>query len=260
MRRILGPITVGTMLSAAAIFAAGADDQKVKIAGGIEGHVMKVDVEGKKLTVTTAQGQERIFTITDETTMLGPNGGKVRKHLKDPRFREGFPVTIVAEGNTAEEVHFGFAKDAIGNKSGETTSLKPRTPIDSPKGTADRSQEPKSQSAPPATTAKSVTGQTQVTKSEEVDDEDEIPGHVKSFDPPRRLLVLTLLNGKTRSFMLAHDVPVYIKGEVKASSQGLKDPQLKDGAFVTVITDDGGRKVKELKITPASEVKRRKAG
>src|SRR6266851_3867392 len=102
MWRTLGTLILGTGVCLAGILPAGADDQKTPIKGGIE---------GKKLTITTTQGRERTFTITDDTTLVGPRGGKVRRHLNDPRFHEGFPVTIVADGATAQEVHLGFAKD-----------------------------------------------------------------------------------------------------------------------------------------------------
>jgi len=55
--------------------------------------------------------------------------------------------------------------------------------------------------------------------------------------------VVTLFNGKTRSFFLAKDVPVHVKGAV--SRRGLADPAIKIGAPVTIVTDEGGRKVKE---------------
>jgi hypothetical protein len=254
MWRTLGALVLGTVVCAAGVLPAGADDQQTEIKGGIEGKVKKVDVEGKKLTITTTQGRERTFTITDETTMVGPRGGKVRKHLKDPRFHEGFPVTIVADGNTAEEVHLGFAKDAAGVRAEETKTAKQGTRTESKSETVDKSKDSKT---PPANAAGR---HKEATKLEEEDDEEEIPGHVKSFDAAKRTLVVTLLNGKSRSFILAQNVPVHIKGAAAASKQGLKDPELKAGAFVTVVTDEAGRKVKELKIVPAEEVKRRKAG
>jgi hypothetical protein len=253
MLRTLGAFLLGSSVWLAS--AAGADDQKTEIKGGIDGHIVKVDVEGKKLTIATAQGRERTFTITEETTMFGPRGGKVKKHLRDPRFREGFAVTIVADGNTADEVHFGFAKDATGYK-GEQSTSKPAAPADRTKIEKSLPASP----ASPASTAKDIAKHKEATKLEEEDDEEEIPGHIKTFDATRRMLVLTLFNGKTRSFILAHDVPVHIKGEAAASSQGLTDPQLKSGAFVTVVTDEGGRKVKELVITPASQLRKKKAG
>jgi hypothetical protein len=240
---------------------AAADDPKTEIKGGIAGKVKSVDVEGQKLTITTPQGRERTFTIKDDTLMVGPRGGKVRKHLKDPRFHEGFPVTIVAEGSTAEEVHLGFAKDAGGGAPAEAAKEGARS--DAQRETENRSKTSKDTSTPAAdaaTIAKKAARHKEATKLEEEDDEEEIPGHVKSFDADRRVLVVTLLNGKSRSFILARNVPVHIKGATEASAQGLNDPQLKAGAFVTVITDEAGRKVKELKVTPASEVKRRKAG
>jgi hypothetical protein len=254
---MVSTLVVGTAFCLAGSIPAG-DDQKKPIKGGIEGKVKSVDVEGKKLTITTSQGRERTFTINDETTMVGPNGGKVRRHLKDPRFHEGFPVTIVPEGNTntADEIHLGFAKDAVGaahkeaGKSGTKTEGRSET----------ASKTSKSAATPPVeATTTSRNKQKEAAKQAEDDDEDEILGHVKSFDHTRRLLVITLLNGKSRSFILAQDVPVHVKGTTAASRQGLSDPQLKAGAAIVVVTDEGGRNVKELKITPASEIKK-KAG
>jgi hypothetical protein len=260
MSRTLGALILGAIVCSATILSA-ADDQKTEIKGGIEGKVKAVDVEGKKLTIATAQGRERTFTITDETVMVGPRGGKVRHHLRDPRFHEGFPVTIVAEGNTAEEVHLGFAKDAAGAE--HVRAAKQGTRAGGPSETGDRTKLSKNASTPEtdaATIAKHIARHKEATKLEEEDDEEEIPGHIKSFDVRRRMLVVTLFNGNSRSFIVAQDVPVHIKGAAAASRQGLKDPQLKAGAFVTVVTDEGGRKVKELKITPASADRRKKAG
>jgi hypothetical protein len=236
---------IGAIICAAGIQPTAADDKGTEIKGGIQGKIVKVDVEGKKVTIATDRGLNRTFTITEETHMFGPRGGKVKKHLHDPRFREGFPVTIVADGNVAEELHFGFAKDAVGYQ-GEPA--RPKVEKNAP-----------AQPTPTAT-AKDVAKHKEAVKLEEEDDEEEIPGHVKSFDATRRILVLTLFNGKTRSFFLAHDVPVHVKGATAASAEGLNDPQLKAGAFVTVVTDEGGRKVRDLRITPASQVKPRKAG
>jgi hypothetical protein len=258
MWRLLPAIVVGTAACLAGITPAGADDPKTEIKGGIEGKVKNVDVEGKKLTITTSQGRERTFTIDDDTVMVGPRGGKVRRHLKDPRFHEGFPVTIVAEGNAAEEVHLGFAKNAAGGEHKEATKQPTRT--ESKSETPNRPKTSKDTATPPADAATIAKRHKEATKLEEEDDEAEIPGHVKSFDADKRLLVVTLFNGKSRSFILARDVPVHIKGAAAASAQGIKDPHLKAGAFVSVITDEAGRKVKELKITPASELKRKKAG
>jgi hypothetical protein len=238
-------------------------DDKPEIKGGIEGKVMKVDLDANKLTIVTDRGQQRTFTITDETHMFGPRGGKVKKHLHDRRFHEGFPVTIVAAGNTAEEVHLGFAKDAAGSKGEEAKTATTPARVERPAEPATRPRPAPNTSptTPAATTAsKDVLSHKEATKLEEEDDEAEIPGQIKSYDAVRRHLVLILANGKNRSFFLAHDVPVRIKGAAAASSQGLSDPQLKVGATITVITDEGGRKVKELEIEPASAIKRKRAG
>jgi hypothetical protein len=67
-------------------------------------------------------------------------------------------------------------------------------------------------------------------------------------DPAKHLLVITLLNGKDRSFMVASDVKTTVKGS--ASKQGLQDPALKAGVPITVVTEPGGRKVKEVNVAP----------
>jgi hypothetical protein len=221
--------------------AAPADDKEEKhqIQGGIEGKVKAVDVENKKLTIITDQGRERTYTITDETMMAGPRGGKVRKHLNDPRFRAGFPVTIVAEGSTATEVHFGFTpggsqEKAEAMRGAARETRPPSTPT----------QTPTSSRVVPSANSK------ETTKPDEEEDDTEIPGKIKSYDPARRILVLSLLNGANRSFVLAKDVPVMV-GRT-ASKKGLEDSALKEGATVTVFTEDGGHKVKEIKIAQHS--------
>jgi predicted RNA-binding protein len=229
MWRSVGAFVISALVAAATMPAGAGDKHEIK--GGIDGKVKKVDVDKKTLTITTTQGKERTFKVTDETIMLGPRGGKVRQHLKDPRFHEGFHVIIVADGTTASEIHFGFARDDGDTKteSGKTVKSDPQIAKNAPKSKA--------------------------IKQLEEDDEEEIPGKVKSFDSTKRILVVSLLNGKDRSFLLAKDVPIHVKGVI--SKQGLQDPALQIGATVTIVTDEGGRKVKDVKIVAA---KLRKAG
>src|SRR5262245_17510350 len=215
MWRILGASVLGTIICAAAILPAVADDQKTEIKGGIDGKVKAVDVEGKKLTIITPQGRERTFIVTDETIMVGPRGGKVRKHLHDPRFHEGFHVIIVANGNTAEEVHLGFARDSAAAPHEPSKTATTGTRGQSQGQPADRAQPGKGSSTLPTdatAAARHADRHKEATKLEEEDDEEEILGHVKNFDESKRILVITLLNGKNRSFLLAHNVPVLVKG------------------------------------------------
>lgn len=221
MWRTLGVMVLGVLVAAATLPAGAGDKHEIK--GGIDGKVKKVDVDKKTLTITTTQGKDRTFNVTDETIMLGPRGGKVRQHLKDPRFHEGFHVIIVADGATASEIHLGFARDESDPKTDTTKTAK---------------------SDPKVTSAKS-----KAIKQVEEDDEEEIPGKVKSFDATKRILVVSLLNGKDRSFFLAKDVPVHVKGVI--SKQGLQDPAFQVGATVNIVTDEGGRKVKDVKIVAA---------
>ncbi len=94
-------------------------------------------------------------------------------------------------------------------------------------------------------------------QEEPADEDDEIPGKVKSYDAARRHLVVTLLNGKSRSWFLASDLKVVVRGT--ASKLGLKDPALKVGAPVTVFVEAGGRRVRELHVDRAPVTKTKTA-
>jgi hypothetical protein len=227
------------VIASAGLPSARADEPKARTnetTGGFQGKVKAVDLEHKTLTIITVQGRERTFTVTKETTLLGPRGGKVKKGLKDKRFHEGMPVTVLTEGNAASEIHLGSQRG-----EGRAAAGKSEGPNATP-------TEPNRGSSKPAAAAE-----------EGADEDNEIPGKVKRYDARRHLLVVSLLNGKDRSFMLSKDVPVMVKGV--ASEQGLRDPALKVGAQVEVITAAGGRKVKEVKIMPApAATGRKKAG
>jgi hypothetical protein len=246
MMRTFGALTLSALFCAGATLSRADDSkgEKSQIPGGIEGKVKMVDVENGKLTITTG-GRDRTFTITDDTVMVGPRGGKVRRHLKDPRFHEGFSVTVVAKGDTATEVHLGLARQedegkAVSPRNVRTQRRPPAVPDATPETRVAKKV------SPTASDSKTGVKGKELQKLEEEDDA-EIPGKIKSFDPRRRVLVITLLNGKNRSFFLANDVPVHVKGEI--SKRGLADPALKIGAPVTVVTDEGGRKVKELQFS-----------
>jgi hypothetical protein len=251
MLRTLGVLTLSALMCAGATLSRADDSkgEKSQIPGGIEGKVKMVDVENGKLTITT-QGKDRTFTITDDTVMVGPRGGKVRRHLKDPRFHEGFSVTVVAQGDKATEVHLGLARqeDGVPPRTARTQRRLPAAPDATPETRVAKKV------SPTTSEPKSGLKGKEAQKLEE-DDDAEIPGKIKSFDARRRVLVITLLNGKNRSFFLAKDVPVHVKGVI--SKRGLADPALKIGAPVTVVTDEGGRKVKEIQF---SQPQLKKAG
>ncbi len=71
------------------------------------------------------------------------------------------------------------------------------------------------------------------------------------------MLVVSLVNGKDRSFLLSNDVKVLVNSRV--SRKGLSDPALQAGAPLTVITEVGGRKVKEVKVSTATRSRVKKA-
>jgi hypothetical protein len=215
---------IGTLLCAIAVatfasLAARAAGPEVK--GGIEGKVVSVDV-AKGSVVISSEGSEKTFSVTAATTIVGPRGGAVRRRLHDPRFHEGLPITVVANGNTATQLLLGVDRKSA--KPGDAASTKTGTSRSSGFRGADAA------------------------KSEESEDDDnDFPGKIKSVDPDKHMLVITLLTGKDRSFMLSSDVKLTIGRRV--SQKGLSDPALKPGAGVTVVTDEGGRKVKEVKVS-----------
>jgi len=192
-------------------------------------------------------GRDRTFTITDDTTIVGPRGGLVRRRLKDPRFHPGLEITVVPDGKNAKELHLGYDR-----KDSEETANEPKSPSKTPskrpeeRGNVTPAETPKKTEAKtPTKTAKKG----EAPKKDEDEEDEEFPGKIKSVDPTKRMLVITLLNGKDRSFLLSKEAKILVRGT--ASKQGLQDPMLKAGIPVTVVTDEGGRKVKEVKVAPA---------
>jgi hypothetical protein len=220
---------------------------KSEIQGGIEGHIKSVDADKDTLTITTTDGKDRKFTVNDDTTMLGPRGGVVKSRLKDHRFHEGMSITVVASGSTAKEIHLGYDRKGQDEKAEapKTTPGVRRSRL-----AEQRAKEAAARKGEVRTSAKPAPA------AEEEDEDNEFPGKLKSVDADRHMLVVSLLNGKDRSFMLASTVPILVKGA--ASKQGLKDPVLKPGTQLTVVTEAGGRKVKEVKVTPAPVARAKK--
>ena len=224
--------------------------EKHQIPGGIAGHIKGVDAEKLTLTIVAESGADRTFRVGDETLIAGPRGGKVRQRLRDRRFHEGMEVTIVANGAMAEEIHLGYDRSHAGVAAGATAAKGTSKPGPAPAAAAAAKGgaaggPPKATSAGPA--AKPAA-------ADEEDEDDEVPGTVKSYNPERRLLVVSLVNGTSRSFFLSKDLKVMVGRAV--SKAGVADPALKPGAHVIVLLDNGGRRVNELRVEPAPAVRR----
>jgi hypothetical protein len=262
MLRMLSALFAGAIFCAVGLMSAAAQEtrrsERPEIPGGIEGQVKSVDPEKHILSITTPGGRVRTFTITEETTMLGPRGGKVRHRLRDRRFHEGMDITVVADGSTAKELHLGFSRREHADSANHPkSSAKPAITSaeerrESAAVDAVRGRESSAAGKPAASVGTKATAH-----EEEEDEDDEIPGRVKSYDATRRLLVVSLLNGKSRSFLLSHDVKVIVRGA--ASQQGLSDPALKADVPVTVLVEAGGRRVRELHVGPAPAARSKKA-
>ena len=154
-------------------------------------------------------------------------------------------LTVVASGPTVKEVHLGYSR------------REPRSAKAGGKAAANRGTAAGGAGDTATTKSKASTKKSGMTKDEEADDEDnEIPGTVKSYNAERRLLVVSLLNGTSRSFFLARDLKVLVKGT--ASKQGVADPSIKEGAHVTVLVAEGGRRVRELHVNPLPPARTKK--
>ena len=94
-----------------------AKDSEIK--DGIPGTVVKVDAAQGTVTIAEKEGRERTYTVNQETQIIGPRGGIVHSRLHDHRFHAGLPITVVANGTTAAELHLGYDRKARG---GRTTS------------------------------------------------------------------------------------------------------------------------------------------
>jgi hypothetical protein len=256
MIRTLGALVAGATICAVGLLSAYAQEpkksEKAEIPGGIEGTIKGVDKEKGTVSVLTTDGKSRTFTVTDDTTIVGARGGKVRTRLNDRRFREGLDITVVATGTTAKELHLGiYRRDPN------------ETPAEKPKGVAKKRLTRKAiEDAAIAKKTPSKTGDATKPAEDQEDEDDEVLGKVKSYNTTggRHLLVVALLNGKSRTFFLARDVKVLVKG--KAAKDGLADPAIKEGTPITVLTEPGTSKVKELHLEPlaAAAGKLKKAG
>jgi hypothetical protein len=238
---LLGATLVALATSAMAAPLADKPEQPT-IKDGIQGKIKSVNVAERKLTIVTNDGRERTFTVSADTIMLGPRGGKVRRHLHDPRFQEGMPLTIVADGNEATEIHLGYDREAAEGEEKQAATegaskSKEHPSTTSPAHTAERTA---TKTAPSREAIPSAAGSS---------DQEAFAGRVKSFDARRRMLVLTLENGSNKAFLLSAAVPVHVAGA--PSKQGLHDPALKEDAMVVVVTEPGGRKAKEIDVKEA---------
>jgi len=227
LKRATGTLLCAIAVAAFASCAVQAAGPEVK--GGIEGKVVKADAATGALTITSEKGGEQTFNVTASTQIIGPRGATVRRRLHDPRFHEGLPITVVANGNAATQLLLGVDRKSA--KSAGTAASKTGT---------NRSS--------------GFRGEDGAKAEEAADDDNDFPGKIKSVDADKNLLVVTLLTGKDRSFMIGSDARLTVGRRV--SQKGLSDPALKPGASLTVVTDEGGKKVKEVKVDAVGGMRR----
>jgi hypothetical protein len=181
--------------------------------------------------------------------------------LNDRRFRDGLDITVVPTGTKAKELHLGYYR----REPGESTE-KPKTAAKKTRRQIREEAEAEiAKAGAKKVTPKAVTeAATKPAVDEDEDEDNEILGKVKSYNANsgRHVLVVALLNGKSRSFFLSSAVKVLVHG--KPAKDGLADPSLKEGTTITVLTEGGSSRVKELHLelpaaTPSKITRKRAA-
>lgn len=73
-------------------------------AGEVKGKIKKVDAEKNVVTVTTEDGKDVEFMVSDTTKLLNGKGADIKQGLKAKGFKEGANVTITCEKKDGKEV------------------------------------------------------------------------------------------------------------------------------------------------------------
>ncbi len=133
MLRSLGALVTGAIICAVGLFSAQAQEakksEKAEIPGGIEGTIKGVDKEKGTVSVLTPNGKTQTFTVTDDTTIVGARGGRVRSRLNDRRFREGLDITVVPTGTKAKELHLGIYRREPGESTEKPKTVAKKRPV-----------------------------------------------------------------------------------------------------------------------------------
>jgi hypothetical protein len=105
--------TLGSTIVMLAVCTLGLQAEAQKDSKEIIGKVKSVNVEKSIFTITT-DGKDRTFTVTTDTTFLGPKGGVSEDGLKDDRMATGNEVKVIPASDTksAKEVRLSIRKKA----------------------------------------------------------------------------------------------------------------------------------------------------
>jgi hypothetical protein len=250
LSRFVVPTSWGVVIGLLGLLSAtGAEARDPEIKGGILGTLVKIDNTKGTMTIVDSDHRERTYTITEKTVIVGPRGALVKRRLMDHRFRAGLPVTVVANGDTTDQLFLGYD-----HRSSEVSSARASSPSNSGSSSPGAPLSPGRTSRFRGLRESGRSAETTAGRSEADEDEDnQFPGTIKSVDPARRMVVITLLNGKDHSFLLPSDVKLTV--DSRPSRQGLHDSALKPGISLAVITEAGGRKVKEISVVAAKPPK-----
>ncbi len=74
------------------------------LAEEIKGKIKSVDADKKVITVTTADGKDKEFKVSDTTSILGANGKAAKQGLKAKGFKEGANVVVTTDKKDGKEV------------------------------------------------------------------------------------------------------------------------------------------------------------
>src|SRR5438874_5066808 len=102
----LRAMCLGITVCAIGLFTAEAQEKQARGATNlILGKVKSVDPDKGTLTITTAEGKTRTFTVTEATKMVGPRGGQAtRRGAGHVRNHRGLACRIVESTRPAGEM------------------------------------------------------------------------------------------------------------------------------------------------------------
>jgi hypothetical protein len=124
--RTLSRVIVGMVVCVLGAAAAGGQDKDKKFEvpkNAIVGKVKTVDIKTSKFTITTKDGKDRTFAVTEKTEFWGPRGGDRGtggKGLEDDCMEKGYEIKVVPGSDTkvAKDVYLPNRKSEVKKDKG----------------------------------------------------------------------------------------------------------------------------------------------
>ena len=74
------------------------------LAGEVKGKVKAIDADKHTLTVTSEDGQDHVFTLSNDAKIVSSKGKGLKEGLKDKHLKQGTAVVVSCEKKDGKEV------------------------------------------------------------------------------------------------------------------------------------------------------------